>query len=445
MPRVNYQYSDYAIKALLDKVREKSMVRVCCISDCINLASALADSGVFLSEHTIARLFRIVKTTSRPSRYTLDKLAEYVGARNWDTFFAQVSDCIDQSIKENPVTEDINWESEISLVKYCLHDYAYNPLFNYLNRNLDLFTCCYNCWGSKAVSIFTAIDDDIVKNPIAQKNLLPFIARNDTLRRFYFNNFVDTDGLNTYLAKFLEKEYIVNLNPYDDFYKNDLVWAYSMLITAAAFANDRKRLLRYCHELFRIVPPSDFVFDPIHEWVYARYQFAHILYLYYSGNGDNSVFSKKIDQIQQQIEKTDHSVQITVMFQVFESLTIAQKPEIILQFSDGYKKILKSIVENDIIIEYKNDCVLGIIYYYMLALSSCNKYLASHNQFDAQTFRSENYQRLNCSTNMFYYNSLHSLLSKDPESKRHYIQSAYEHARRMRSKPFIKQVALISQ
>ena len=243
MTRVNYKYTDYAIKALLEEVEKKAEMNVNNTSDCHILSGIFAEAGILISAHTFARLYCIIPSKSMPSQYTLDKLAEFIGELNWQVFFSKVSEKIECVSNKSKTCSVNNCESELSLVKFCLQDKAYNPLFNYLNANLDLFNG--DEYLNKNYQILYVIDVEIRRNPAIRKNILPFIVKNEVLRRRYFDKFVDIDGLNRYFAKFIEEEYIKNLNPRDKLYKMDLIWSYSILITAALYSNSIKRILKY--------------------------------------------------------------------------------------------------------------------------------------------------------------------------------------------------------
>ncbi|RLD57774.1 MAG: hypothetical protein DRJ01_13470 [Bacteroidetes bacterium] len=443
MTRVNYKYTDYAIKALLQEVEKKAEMNVNNTSDCYILSGVFAEAGILISASTIARLYCIIVSKSKPSRYTLDKLAEFIGVLNWQVFFSKISEKIECVSNKSIISSNDNFESELSLVKFCLQDKAYNPLFNYLNANLELFVG--GDYLEKNHQILYVIDVEIRRNPAIRKNILPFIVKNEVLRRRYFDKFVDIDGLNRYFAKFIEEEYIKNLNPIDKLYKMDLIWSYSILITAALYSNSIKKILKYGYNLIKILPPcqstlSEFPGEVIEHkiWPYARYHYVYIIYLFYSGNLRNSNIEKELEMLYNDLSKVSFVGNSNALGLLFEALTIVGKQEFILNFSGNYKKVLKAIIKDGLITMENEESVIKLIYYYSLACNNLGINRAEIYQFEDIKTKRNILNKNICNTYQFYYNAIKVLQEDDEQSKKKYIQQAYQFAQNINNKFLMK-------
>ena len=80
--------NNYFIPLLLSRIEAKFNNKVLYYSDCVALSSELAGLNISVSAHTLARLFKIVRSNTSPYKATLDLLVKYLDFDNFATFCA---------------------------------------------------------------------------------------------------------------------------------------------------------------------------------------------------------------------------------------------------------------------------------------------------------------------------------------------------------------------
>ena len=78
--------NDSFIPLLLSQIELRFNKKILYFSDCIALSSELNSLNISVSAHTIARLFKIVKSNGSPYKATLDLLVKYLGYDNFVMF-----------------------------------------------------------------------------------------------------------------------------------------------------------------------------------------------------------------------------------------------------------------------------------------------------------------------------------------------------------------------
>lgn len=448
MPRTNYKYSSFAIQSLLKKLACKADVQIRNIADCNTLSSIIAKSGCFVSDSTLGRLYGVISTSSVPSKYTLDILSQYIGEKSWDSFFSKTTNLIDETNIKSSIKKDNAIESELTLLKFCLHDYAFNPIVNYLSNNLELFEQTHTY---KTYAILNVIDESIRNNENVRSELLPFISANEILRNAYFKYFMNIDGLNLYYTKFLENHYLKRLNPKESNYKNNLIWAYSVLITSFLYANNKAKILQIGYDLFKKFNPDNELIEnfivngEIQFYPYARYHFSHIVYLFFSGKGKNKkVYENKLEIICNNIAKLDSKLKAVVLAQVFEALIVAKLPELIVSFSKLFSEIVSDIMcqKDKTRIHNEEESLIQMSYYYFLACKICNIHIQENTPIlDVVNIPISNHLQY-FHTYSFYSKSIQAIFQETPEKKEKYLKEAYNHAILVKNKFFIKQGGL---
>lgn len=430
MPRNNYQYTHFSINNLLDIVKKKANVEITCIGDCELLSASMSKAGYSISKDTLGRLFKVIKSKSMPSKYTLNVLAEFAGYKSWEEYFNQISENIDAGKYTNKVTENKS-DSELSLLKYCIHDNAYNPIINYLNSNIELFEYPYS---NKSFHILNIFDDNIRDNYNARYKLLEIINSNEVLRDIYFKFYVNIDGLNRYYAEFIEKKYLDKLNPVKKHYRLNFIWANSILITSYLYSNKIKKLLRTGYDLFKKYKPENetihkYIIDgEIHFYPYSRFHYANILYAHFSQK-NNCYITNIIQLVSDDLRILSFSQKTVVLAQIFEALTVANKPEIVVSFSEIVKDIIKHIKNFS---DRKNEpeSLIQMCYYFNSANYIQNCIDVSDKFIVPEMFDNKNY----INSYAYYFNALKSLMLEGSEVKAEYINKAFRHACKMNNK-----------
>jgi hypothetical protein len=436
MPKPNYQYTHFAISKLLDDVKSKSCIDIKGIGDCKRLSETIGKAGFLLSKDTLARLYKVISSKSMPSKYTLDLLADYVGENSWDCFFTNLSVNIEGEKSKSVVSEDVS-ESELMLIRYCIHDKAFNPISNYLYENADILR---DPNSDKSSAVFKLIDENIRENVSVRYKLLEIIINHEILRERYFNYYVNIDGLNTYYANYIENKFIKKLNPIQPDFRRNYIWAQSILITSYLYANKTRKLLKSGYELFNRFKPENeklvnFIIDgEIHYYPYARFHFAHIIYVYYSEK-DKAILGNIVQSIYNDIQLLNDSAKAVVLAQIFESLSVAKKPELILAFSDVFKTIIKNLVDFTSTKNEPESLVQMSFYFYNACNLQDRTNLADHF-VKPEAFNNQNYK----TTYAYYYDMLKMLTLENSGIKQTVLQNAYKAACKMNNHFFINRL-----
>lgn len=438
MPRNNYQYTHFAINNLLNIVKKKANVEITCIGDCELLSASMSKAGYSISKDTLGRLYKVIKSKSMPSKYTLNLLAEYVGYKTWNEYFKHTENNIDIGKNFNNKSEKAN-ESELTLLNFCIHDNAYNPIINYLNQNLDIFEYPYTV---KSFDILNLFDDNIRDNHNARYKLLEIINCNDVLRDIYFSFYVNIDSLNRYYAEFIEKRYLDKLNPVKEHYKLNYIWAKSILITSYLYSNKTKKLLSTGYDLFKKYKPENehlcmYIVDgKKHYYPYSRFHHAYIIYSHLSGKIDKNL-NKTISFIYDDLSLLNTAEKSVVLAQIFEALSVAKKAEIILSFSYEFKDIIENLINlNDM--KNEPESIIQMCFYFLNACKEKDLIDLSNKFNEPEKFTNKNY----LNTYTYYYNALKSLMIEDlnSEFKKECINIAYQQACKMKNRFFGQQI-----
>jgi hypothetical protein len=445
MPRNNYNYSSFAIQSLLKRVAIKSGLQIQNIADCNILSAIIAKSGFFISDFTLARLYKVIASTSLPSKYTLDLLSQYIGEISWDKFFKKISSHIEENHTNLILKPDSQLESELTLLRFCLHDNAFNPIVNYLIKNLELFEESHSF---KTYAILNVLDESIRYNDTVRNNLLPFITSNEILRNSYFKYFMNTDGLNHYYSNFLETTYLKHLNPIENNYKNNLTWVYSVLITSYLYSDNKEKLLQKSHELFKKINPNkelkeNFEFNGEFQFYpYARFHFCHIVYLHFSQKSKSSkIFENKLNSILTEIEKLDSRRKSVVLSQIFEALIVAQLPELIISCTPTFYKILNDIIEqrDESNMHNEEESLIQMSYYYFFACKKCKLNIPDNSKILTIVNINASMHLQYYHTYSFYSKSLQSILFENPYERNNFLTLAKNHASIIKNKFLIQQ------
>jgi len=454
MARGNYLYTEFSLNALKEKVQEKSGIQVSTMRYCNNLASKMLDENLFVSPHTIARFFRVIKSKSMTSLYTLDLLSQYVGYGNWSHFHSAIS-CQKQNQKppKKEKVVDIENDSELSLVRFCVQDGAFGPLFNYFIANRDVFA---DASHPKTVKLLFTLTELLNSYPKIRHQLFYFLLNNDYLGKNYFSLQVNADAITTYYGDAVSQYFLRMINPSDKLYPLQLVWANALLMIQAFYSGNTKKLLQIGYELFKNSPPE--INTLVHHissnsdqvWIFARYHFVHILYLYYSGKASRKKMEQKVRFIIDQLTNAPFICKLISYSFIFEALTFTGYSNLILWFTTDYIALINSIKDIEKIKGEGLKSLTSLIFFFTLAAAS----QLTTSDFKTITAKIEGIKDVIASTPVFkpyfntynvYLNSLEAILAEDVEIRKQYFADARHFAQGIRNKYFVEQIDRLGQ
>jgi hypothetical protein len=450
MANANYLYTNYSLTELKEQVQRKSGVEISTMRNCSDLSEILASVNFHISPHTIARFFRIINSGTKPSQYTLDQFAHYVGYNGWNDFHNKVSNEIRECERITPAEKDpFVSESEMSLVRFCLQDGAFTPLTNYLRANREIFIDSHN---PKTVGLLNTITSILSTYPKIRHKVLSLIVKEEYIGLNYFAHQINADAISTYFGDAISQYYMKMVNPCNNLYNSQVTWANSILMMEAFYKGNIKKFLQLGYELFRKSPPEENTTSKYLEladhyiWVFARYHYVHILYLYYSGKASNKVIEEKVRFIIDQLENTTYISKIVIFSFVFEALTFIGNSNLINYFTNYYFLIINSKDEINSIQGEALKALTAVIYYYTLATSSqiTNSYKevisTQINEIKDSIKQYSNFHHLYVNTYHVYLHLLEAILSEDPAMRQQYIADARQNALHLKNKFFIKQI-----
>lgn len=437
MPKHKYNYTSFSIKKLLEEVSKKSKVVINNIADCEVLSNILEKEKVYISKDTLARLYHIRPTKTLPSKNTLNQLSAYINYENWDNYYSTFRKENSENAILTDIKKDIISESELMLLKFCIEDNAFNPVINYLKKIIPNVS---NPFGNDAKKIADIIGKTSRIYPEVQKQIIPFITKNKELRDAVYTWWVDIDGLNINYANIIETQYIKNLNRLDsDFVQNE-IWAYSMLMNQSFYNQEIREFIKNAYYLFNKYKPEQITLERnFAVFPFARYHSNHILYRYfYKPNTNNLWFEQKINFIKEQLMITTEHEKIIILAFIIEALSVAEKYELILFFSEEYEAATSGfIIKNTITRE--EDSLIKLIYYFNFALKKLNKLNKDLKANIKDLSGAEKY--ITYQQNFAYFHkSAISLFENEEKMKQQYLSEAKKHAEIINNKFYISQI-----
>ena len=222
------------------------------------------------------RLFKVITSKSIPSKYTLDILSAYIGYQHWDNFYNEFRKENDENAVVNDLKSNLISINELMLLKFCIEDNAFNPAINYLNKISPLLSNPYNLDSHRVAN---QLGYSIRNNENAQKVLIPFITKNEIIRDIFYTWWVDMDGLNSYYATYIQHSYLKQLHPANQNFNQNEIWAYSMLMYHALYADNLKEYSKNAYYLFNKYQAEDITLrNYFAAYPFARFHATHIIY-----------------------------------------------------------------------------------------------------------------------------------------------------------------------
>lgn len=163
-----------------------------------NFQEALAIQNLFVSSHTIARLFGVIKPFVTPYKSTLNILANYLNYRNWEDF------CDNQTnipFDTNYFLTEASDGFSLAILQSVLE-----------NEDLkSLKTIFKNVKNNESKPIIFSAAELIglhVRKSKNQEELLKFLALNSMGNLFFYECFVDEDNKDNYFYNAIIKYYL---------------------------------------------------------------------------------------------------------------------------------------------------------------------------------------------------------------------------------------------
>ena len=435
MPKPKYNYTVFSVKKLLEEVSNKANVSIQSISDCEILSGILRKEKVNISKDTLARLYKVISTSSIPAKYTLDKLSFYIGKENWDFFYKQFRTENDENSLLTDLPSELITDSELMLLKYCIEDNAFNPVINYLNK---ISTIIENPYCTDSHKIANQLGYSIRQNKLAQETLIPIITKNEIFREMFYTWWVDMDGLNSYYAHYIKQTYLKQIHPNDRDYMLNEIWAYSMLMYNALYTEDINKFAKYAYTLFNKYKAEDITLSGrMNFYPFARFHSNHIIYISLLKNIGESRLEKKVLFIKTELQKIDEKFQIVIISHIVEAFVIAGKHELAMAFFDDYKLFLQRYVIN-IKLNTEQDSLIKLIFYFHLVFEKLN--ILEKNLSESVSFLIEkpiiSVDNFLHSYN-YYLNSVKQFYAIDAGKKENFINKASQNAAIINNKYFI--------
>lgn len=448
MPKAVNDFSAASILKLQEEIKKKSGNPFKTLKDCKVFAEHLTnDCRIIISEHTIARIFNVISSTSAPSKYTLDRLSEYCGSLDWSHFqkeqndeFSHANDSISNPNKNSTLEN----ESEMLLLKLCLEDHCFTPALKYLKelskKLIDDFTP-ENWKLVETVGVY------IKKDLIARQKFFPEFVKDEMLRKTFFNYWVDIDELNTYYADIVKNNFTKHNSKYDKDFKIKDIWAHTIELYSALYCWDIKTFVKIAYKLFKKYNLSDLGYNSYtHYYPTTRFRACLIIYKYITEpNTPTEWFENQIFDVKNCIKDLPYGYQSFIVPLIIEALFICGKTELIFYFHKEYKNILKENLNDDNFIHYEAYSTQKLIYYFHLAAAFIPD-PRTNLRDDIFIFPNGNQTKIfhdSYYSNNFMNNVVQSLYPENRNNREHLLSDAIKIANRLNHKLFVNQVDLI--
>ena len=206
-----------------------------------NIAAANKCSGIlaleklYISPHTLARLFGVVKPHRKPYKDTLNILARFLNYTDWDSF------CEDQTnilFDPNFFLTEASDGFSLAVLQLALANEDFTALQLILEKAKD---------NKSEAILFTAaaLIGSYVRNSKKQKQLLQLLAKNSVGHLFFYECYVDEDNEKNYFSDALLHYYLPNVS--NDYRK---LFVYCFIISQTA--HKEHKLSPYCTEFLKL-------------------------------------------------------------------------------------------------------------------------------------------------------------------------------------------------
>ncbi|MDA3867418.1 MAG: hypothetical protein PF489_11815 [Salinivirgaceae bacterium] len=447
MAKNSYDYTAFAFQQLKDLIATKVGFEIKTIRDCKEVSNVLETKGLHVSPHTIGRFYQVIKNNNMPSQFTLDQLSDFAGYDLWDTFFKSTSDGFKQALDQNTTTQSENYDSELSLIRFCLQDQAYQPLINYLKANRSI-TAGGN--DKKLFAIFNIIAEVIDKQTHSRHELYDFLVTDTMWALAYFKHMIPADAIHSHYGEAVKKHFLKIIHPSEKEYSSKLIWGYTIMAMQAFYSHRKKKFLEYSYELFKLSPPEQNTLNyhtygiDVQVWVFARYHFVRLLYMFYSDQITNKEIDKEIYFLYIEMENASNYARIIILSFINEVLWIINQEEQILQFTDYY---IEALNDCDVILNEGGEALKALaamILFYNMAVAKFN--IPIDTPLVTQKINDLRISSENANKNPFahtyeiYKNEILAMISNDKGQSLAFLNNARQHALKIKNKYFISQI-----
>lgn len=447
MPIAASNFSAAAIYQLQNEIKTKTENQFRSLKDCNTFSEDLANNyRIIISGHTLARIFKIIPSNSAPSLYTLDKLSEYCGYRDWNHFTKNNNESLrfaEESFKRADHKEFCN-KDELLLLRFCLDGQAFAPALKYLNKISDNLNVDFSL---ETWLLAETLGVSLRNDPIARKQFFPELIKDERIRSIVFNYWVDMDELNTYYADLIKDNFLKTVGRHDENYIIKNIWAKTIDLYAALYRLDQKNFVKIAYNLFREHKLIDISYENIlHYYPSTRYRSCLIIYKYLSEPTTSSAwYETQVVEIKNIIKHVDEYYQTFITPLIIEALFLCKKYDLILWFMDEYDAMLaRNVLKDGTIITEGHSTYKTIYYFHLTAFLQ--------RDFDSKTFSkvfkfplgNNEWECVdNMYTNRFMNLIVQSLYPENINIKAHLLKEATSIAKRIKNKLFLSHISLI--
>ena len=183
------------------------------------LSQDMADKKVFISPHTLARLFGVIKPFRKPYKETLNGLAKYLDYQDWEDYVNNQT-----TLHSDPnffLTENNDGFSQ-SVLELALISRDYEEVIRIIEKH-DLVKI------NHTYVLTAAVIGVYLKTNNYDKSLLKFLANSKAGHLLFYECYVDEDNENNYFSEALLNYYLPKVtNPF----RKIFVYTYAISQTA---------------------------------------------------------------------------------------------------------------------------------------------------------------------------------------------------------------------
>jgi hypothetical protein len=214
--------------------------------DAVWLSDIFKDKRLSISPSTLARLYGIVSSASKPYLSTLDTLARFLEYENWENY---VEDQSRYHFNANFfLNEDTHGFSQ-SVLELALQLKRFDTVQTLLEK--------YTYFDQNPIHFATAnLIGNYVKHHNYNEELLSALANTKAGRSLFFECFVDENNENNAFSNALLKHYLPKVSNKQDIF---FVYAYVLAQNAYASINDPSIVLKY-KEILKTIPVHELHF-----------------------------------------------------------------------------------------------------------------------------------------------------------------------------------------
>jgi hypothetical protein len=218
------------------------------IANAQKCSEVLALEKLYISQHTIARLFGVVKPFRTPYKDTLNVIARYLNYTDWEEY------CNNQTnipFDPNYFLTEASDGFSLAVLQLALANEDFKALQLVSEKAKE---------NKNEAILFTAAEliGAYVRKSKKQKELLQLLADSSIGHRFFYECYVDEDNENNYFSDALVNYYLPNIT--NDYRK---LYVYCFLISQSA--HKEQKTSYYCKEFIALTTQLDKSKSHFHE------------------------------------------------------------------------------------------------------------------------------------------------------------------------------------